>query len=70
MDKLSFEKKIDRKKVIILSILFALGFFPMIFNDIFHMFVMNHLGIALLIPYIYGSLIILFWIWADGTIFS
>lgn len=62
--------RLSIKKVTILSLLFVLGFVPLLLGDTFKHFVAAYMGIAMLYPFIYAAMILVFWFWADFSIYE
>jgi hypothetical protein len=62
--------KLSTKKVIVLCLLCVLGVVPLLLGDTFKHFVAAYVGIAMLYPFIYAAMILVFWFWADFSIFE
>lgn len=61
---------IDKRKIVVLLILCLLGLIPFVFHQAWDAFVTEYMGAAMLLPFFYGGAIMLFWAWADGTIYD
>jgi hypothetical protein len=62
--------RLSIKKVTILSLLFVLGVVPLLLGDTFKHFVAAYMGVAMLYPFIYAAMVLVFWFWADFSIFE